>query len=907
MMQKRYVTIWALMSLWWLSTSVPAVRAQSPNPDEPSAPDGSAAHDAGDAPDNDPSSETSNAGEAGPVIRAPELLEFHNAVYPPEAEAAGVEAAVVLLLTIDATGMVSEAVVATGAGQGFDEAAVAAAQRFVFTPATRDGEPIPSRIRYRYVFELTATEPMPAEGNGGDPEEPAETAPEPGRLVGTIRTQEDDDPVAGAEVVLTSEDASIALRAASDDEGVFSFPSVLPGRYELSVFLEGFEPFSAFETVEEATETEVTYRLENPSDTVGFRARAVVEAPPREVVRRRITREELLRVAGTRGDALRTVELLPGVGRPAFGVGQLLVRGSGPNDSEVFLDGVAVPLLYHFGGLTSFFNSRLLEQIDFVPGNFSVRYGRKVGGILEVESRAPALDDIHGVVDINLIDASMLLEAPISDNVSFAVAARRSYIDFFFENAVPEDAFDVVTAPVYYDYQAELAWDATDKDKFRFLIYGSSDRFNVVLSDPSDNDPNLRGDLDLRTQFHKFFVEWDRSISPDVDQQIQFSVGPTLLNFGFGDAIRFDATFWEVALRSEWRTRVTDHVQLRSGIDVNWVPFNLGYTGPPIQQQEGTGQQDPITGQETQSVDVTGSEVRPAVYAEADLTPFDALRLIMGVRLDWYSEIDAWSVDPRLVSVVTIEDKNRIKFGGGLFSQPPEFQESSATLGNPNLRPFRALHLGLGYERDFDDGIQAGMELFYKYLWDRPISDTPENGGGFINGGVGQIYGLELSGRIEPRGRRYFGFLSYTFSRSERRDLVGTPWRLFDFDQTHILSASFTYMLGDGWEVGGTFRLVSGNPQTPAVPFGRLNINSGVVNAINGAINSERAPFFHRLDLRIAKKWEFADWNFSVYLDLQNSYNASNPEGFVYDWRFVNQSDISGLPIIPSLGVQGEL
>ena len=806
-----------------------------------------------------------------------------------------------MLLTIDTDGRVSEVEVAEGAGNGFDEAATEAARRFRFEPARRDGEPIVARIRYRYVFELQADEP----------DEPIDPVPAAGDLVGTVRSRREDTPVPGCEVILTSDDESMAVRARTDAEGTFRFRDLPPGEYRLTVLSDLHEDFVGEETVVSGEETVLTYRLEETrveaEEDVAFGARALVEAPPREAVRRTITREELTRVPGTRGDALRTVELLPGVGRPAFGSGQLLVRGSGPNDSQVFLDGAAVPLLYHFGGLTSFFNSQLLDRIDFVPGNFSARYGRKVGGILEVATRDPAIDQVHGVADINIIDASVLVEAPITEELSFAVAGRRSYIDLWFENVIPEDAFDVVTAPVYYDYQTALSWRPSVVDRFRFLIYGSSDQFNVVFSDPSDQDPNLRGDLDLSTQFHRLYLGWQRQLSEDVDQELQLSAGPTLLNFSFGEDLRFDATFWEIAFRAEWRARLNERVRVIGGLDINLTPLTLDYIGPPILQSEGQGQMNPLTDQETENFSTEDVAYRPAAYIEADLRPWDWLRLVIGLRLDWYREIEAWGFDPRLVSIASIDSDNRIKLGVGMFGQPPEFQESAEDLGNPNLRPIRALHLGLGYERDLDEGVRTGVEVFYKQLWDRPVGTERGEPPGFINEGVGRIYGLELSGRILPQGRRYFGFLSYTFSRSERRDLIGDPWRLFDFDQTHILSASFVYLLGSGWELGGTFRLVSGNPETPVIPNGRLNLNSFTVRPLNGRINTQRAPFFHRLDVRVAKKWQFADWNLTVYLDVQNAYNSTNPEGTLYDWRYVESADVPGLPIIPSLGIRGQL
>ncbi len=79
-------------------------------------------------------------------IEMPELVHTEEAPYPPEAKAAGVEGDVVLRLTIDVNGEVTDAEVVEGAGQGFDEAAQAAALQFRFRPARRRGKPIPVRI-----------------------------------------------------------------------------------------------------------------------------------------------------------------------------------------------------------------------------------------------------------------------------------------------------------------------------------------------------------------------------------------------------------------------------------------------------------------------------------------------------------------------------------------------------------------------------------------------------------------------------------------------------------------------------------------------------------------------------------------------------------------------------------------
>ena len=78
---------------------------------------------------------------------------------------------------------------------------------------------------------------------------------------------------------------------------------------------------------------------------------------------------------------------------------------------------------------------------------------------------------------------------------------------------------------------------------------------------------------------------------------------------------------------------------------------------------------------------------------------------------------------------------------------------------------------------------------------------APDGAPLLVNGGKGRIYGLEVMARLNPVGRA-FGFLAYTLSRSERND-HGAGWRPFDFDQTHILTATGGYKLGRGWDLGG--------------------------------------------------------------------------------------------------------
>ncbi|KPK13232.1 MAG: hypothetical protein AMJ62_15425 [Myxococcales bacterium SG8_38] len=833
------------------------------------------------------------APEGQPLVTPPKLLRFVEADYPQTEGEEPVEAVVELDLVVGKDGLVTEAKVASSAGQAFDQAALAAARQFVFEPARKDWEPIAARIRYRYVFELKT------------PPEAIDT----GWLSGTVLRAEDEGPAGAVVIEIFDVDDELVRDLVSGPDGTFNATDLEPGTYLLKVLGGEYGTLEAEEQVEAGKVTQVIYRLgaKKRAAYQGFGATAVVDAPPREVVKRTIDKEELTRIPGTRGDALRAVELLPGVARPPFGIGLLIVRGAAPQDSESFIDGVPVPLIYHFGGLTSVYNSYMLERIDFYPGNFSVRYGRRTGGILEVTTRDPAQDRIHGVAEISIIDTFITLEAPITDKISISGGLRRSLLDLIVPRVVPDD-IGVRQAPVYIDYQFKLNFLPSERDRVRISAYGSNDRLELILEEAQGDDPAIRGSTQIATSFYNNQVDWTRRVGDKVDQQLAFNVGPSKITFGLGDEFNLEGTFVQTYGRGEWRYQVTDRVRLIAGLDVYTAPIDLNYVGPQPRSQEGAGsQQGSLAGQDQVIADVDATVFRPGIYLESDLRLGSFTELILGLRMDYFSEITAYSVDPRVTTIFTVRPDMRVKLGVGIFSQPPEFQESDKSIGNPDLAPIKAVHVGAGWEYDAFPGARFGVEGFYKYLWDRPV-ETPNGQAPFyVTQGFGRIYGAEFSVNIRPAtGRRYFGYLSYTLSRSERQDGPGEPWRLFDFDQTHILTAAFVYNFPRNWEIGGTFRLVSGNPYTPVIGsiYDALN---DIYIPIDGRVNTLRNPLFHQLDIRVQKKWIFEGWRLAVFLDIRNAYNQQNQEGIIYNYDYSQRTPLLGLPIIPALGIRGEL
>jgi hypothetical protein len=175
----------------------------------------------------------------------------------------------------------------------------------------------------------------------------------------------------------------------------------------------------------------------------------------------------------------------------------------------------------------------------------------------------------------------------------------------------------------------------------------------------------------------------------------------------------------------------------------------------------------------------------------------------------------------------------------------------------------------------------------------------------YDNGGKGRVWGMEFLLRHDG-GERLSGWIAYTLSQAKRRDSGVESDRLFDFDQTHILTAVGNIRLGDRWTLGARFRFVSGNPRTPIVGS-VMNASADRYEPIFGKVNSVRNDSFHQLDVRVDRSWIFNRFILHAYLDVQNVYNRSNSEGLVYSYDYSQSSVQRGLPILAIFGVKADL
>ena len=478
--------------------------------------------------------------------------------------------------------------------------------------------------------------------------------------------------------------------------------------------------------------------------------------------------------------------------------------------------------------------------------------------------------------------------------------------------AVPDSAdVNVVSAPRYYDYQVLASYQPSGTHDLRGFFFGADDTFRLLFENPSEFSTDLQsGNFSLGSSFQRGYITYSYTPSERFSNRLLMSAGRDQSEASLGTQLRFvqDVEVYQLRNASDWK--VSDGLTVRGGLDLQLDVADVDVRAPQTAREgENVVRGGPETTIEASIEDYEQLQVAP--WLEAEIRLFDdRLKIIPGLRIDYFGQVPAerWSADPRIVVRYQFIQGWTAKAGIGAVHQPPTLQDLNEDFGNPNLKLQSGLQYSLGMEWRPEDHIRFDVTGFYKDLNNqvsRTTNSDADDGPVLLdNDARGRVFGLEVFLKHSFKNN-FNGWLSYTLSRAERQDEPGAKFRLFDFDQTHILTLVASYVLPYSWEVGIRWRVATGNTITMRGDA-LYDSDEDVYVPVPGENNGDRIPMFHQLDIRIDKTWVFERWTLSAYLTLANAYNRQNVEGFTYNFDFTTRSNIPGLPILPAIGLKGQ-
>lgn len=826
------------------------------------------------------------AEDEGPALPRP--VSIVPAVHPAAALEAGQGAQVVVTLDLSEDGSVLDARVEQPVGDGFDEAVLAVAPGWRFTPATDErGRPVPVQIRYAYVFTVDTAPVVSLEGRA--------------RQAGTR------EPLGGVAVQLTGpEGASRVLRTSPD--GGFSAADLDEGTWRVVVTGAGLEPAEGEVVVARGKVAEITlfavvtrpWEAEAADETVEVVARRTNP----EITERVLDADEIRYLPGSNGDVVKAVQNLPGLARPPLGIGQLIVRGTAPEDSAYFVDGIGIPLAFHFGGLATVLPSDTIDEVAFLPGNFGVRYGRVIGGAIDIRTTPTLPERSSGYVSVDVYQANVFAEQKVSERTAVTVSGRRSYADAVLNPILNGMEGVNVQAPRYYDLQARVLHQRPSGATFDVLFLLSDDGFRF-LGEDEDGQEKETAEIGLTQGFSRVRARWLQPLGNGWRSETALGLGPSVQTFEFGGEGEAYEKEWAIDLRQEVYRLASEQQKVgwRLGVDARTDRVRFLYDIPGF-------------GTTTREED-SGWRLRPAVYAEPTVR-LGRLELVPGLRADAQilGDHEALWLDPRFAGSFRAGDSTRIKLSVGRYSQPPlPRQVLAGGGGTAGLGPVSSLQTSIGVEQQIGPSVSLEVNRFYNWLDDvvvgredafsfftGPPPVGPFDTDAWANEGKGRIAGVEAI--VKASTPRLVALASATLSHSVRLDRDGEE-RLFRYDQPLVVNALASYKLPRRWRLGGRVRFSSGNPYTPVVNR-VFDHGSRTFVPIYGERDSARLPPFWSVDIRVDKDWVFDRWTLTAYLDLQNATANQNIEVMGWTYDYSAEDPVTSIPPLPAFGLRAE-
>lgn len=645
-------------------------------------------------------------------------------------------------------------------------------------------------------------------------------------------------------------------------------------------------------------------------------------------------------------DVLKTIQLMPGVQSGAEGFSGIYVRGGGPDENLVLLDGISLYNAEHMLGLFSIFQPEAVKKVTLYKGSFPARYGGRTSSIIDVRTNDGNAQETHGSVGIGFISDKFHLEGPvINGKTAYSISARGMHTFLF------DGLFKAAKIPAnyyFYDLNGKISHKFGDNDRLFLNAYYGRDVFYYK----DYEDPAITGAADavddktyIRWGNLMTAARWNRVFNGRLFSNATLAFTDYRMRMGYKSTEGNDYHQYKYQYKFDYRSGIKDitakidfdytptprHVIRFGGEYVNHTYIPETYTAMEKENEKGQMVTD-TTYSNSDRGNLTGHEF--SIHIEDDLRIGSSLTINPGIRLAVFLTEGKYylSPEPRISARVNLGKGASVKAAYSRMAQYVHLL-SSAHITLPidlwvpitrNVRPVISDQFSLGAYYDGPAGWEFSVEWYWK-LMDNILEY--KDGVAFIAGsrswednavmGQGRAYGIELF--IQKTTGRTTGWLGYTLAKSDRHfsnGLINNGERYpYRYDRRHNISLVVNRRLGKKWDLSATWTFATGGATTIPERETVAMMPDGKFIQIDYAPhrNNYRLPPSHRLNLgidyhRTGKRGESV-WNFGIY----NAYNRMNPNFVFYtaDKEYEQDSglyrrreklkSVTILPIIPSL------
>ena len=650
-------------------------------------------------------------------------------------------------------------------------------------------------------------------------------------------------------------------------------------------------------------------------------------------------------------DVLKAIQLLPGVQNGSEGSAGLYVRGGGPDENLLLLDGVPVYNVNHMMGFFSVFNPDALKNVTLYKAAFPARFGGRLSSVVDVRMKEGNMREHHGNASVGVISSKINLEGPIvKDKLSFNLSFRRTYSDLlmkpFVWAATKMEDMDMEKASFgyyFYDLNAKFNWKISDKDRVYLSLYSGDDAVYAKIRYKDIDNQNYKDEESFRLKWKwgnkVAALRWNRLLTPKLFMDA--SMNYTQYRHSLG------VTANSTSITYKPYSKSTEDLEMRYLSSIHDATGRMDFTYNPNHRHDirfGGAYTYHFFRPETQSfareekdedyhnkVDTTFNVSKigaheTVLYLEDDIRLNERFKMNAGLHYSTFSVQQTFyqSLQPRLSMRMLVTKRFSIKAGYAYMQQYLHLLSNSSVslptdLWVPvtaRIEPMKAHQVSLGgfYElpKGFDfsvEGYGKRMDNLLEYRDGSSFFGSSESWESKICTGKGWSYGIEFL--LQRSFGSTTGWVAYTWAHAKRQfDREGeeiNDGKVFPakYDRRHDISLTLQHSFSENFDFSATWVFSTGNCGTLGMQLYAPLENDGY-NTTIAAIerNNFRFANYHRLDVSFS--WHkllrhgTSTWNLSIY----NAYAHNNPFLVYTDYDQKGHKHLKQLcifPFIPSL------
>ena len=613
-----------------------------------------------------------------------------------------------------------------------------------------------------------------------------------------------------------------------------------------------------------------------------------------------LSKEEIERFPLIDNDIMRSGHIFPGVIASDYSA-RFSVRGGEKDGVSVRLDGMELYNPYHlqdFGGAVSLVGLGLVQRSELLMGGFPAEYGQKMSGVFDITTKTPNTEKILANFGIDLINATAMVEGPLTEKGGWMLSARGGYVDLILALIDIDEQYK----PQYADVYGKLMYQLSEADTLTLnSLYGWDKNWIHV----DDIDNNLDSQYDNST----VWLNWRHTFGTSHWTDVFVFGGTSSQDRTTGKADFDNRDFRFFGTKAEVTANLLESHTLRSGVEWRWSTAKYDYNVQ--ERQAGINAYKPIL----TDIDDSGSDIKLFLQDEWQIHPKLALNVGGRYSMQNYREpdIQSYEIGPR-VALAFRPKKNLVLRGAwGIYHQPVDLmsipvEDNEQTVG----RAEQATHYILGCEYSRGNNFLIRLEGYYK-KYDNLVGRLREFGRQtqvFTSPESANAKGFDLFATQAVSSRLTWG-LGYAYGIAKERSGGATIFR--QYDRRHSLFLSSSHQIASTWHLYLSWRFHTGDPRTPLI-HKKVQLTDGgtACDRQFGETHSERLPAYHSLDFRITKRSPYKRWSLTWYFQILNLYNNANVDQYAFSEVRDEENDLiidctiekePLLPIIPTLGI----